>query len=92
MELIMKLERKLEEREGEKDGRKWKAASFLASTVNTPETKYIAFDVMDSDKGRIAEVEAVCGKVCKLEFSIEANENQNGRWFNKVKLWRASAI
>ena len=90
----MKLERKLEVKEGEKEGRKWKIATFLASTVNTPETKYIAFEVSDGDRGRIAEIEAVCGKVCKLDFGVEANESSKepGRWFNKVRLWRATVI
>ena len=94
MNLVMKLERKLNERSGNKDGREWKAATFLASTINTPETGYIVFDVMDGEKGRVAEIEQHCGKVCELEFGIEGKESSKepGKWFNTVRLWRVKPL
>lgn len=91
MEIIVKIEKKLNERSGvsKQSGKAWKASEFLASTL--PEGRYeadnIVFDVTDNDKGRVKEFEDSIGKVVRVGFTIEARCTEQGRWFNSVKGW-----
>lgn len=82
---VFKLEQKLDERSGEKDGRYWKAASYLATTYDQrPEN--VVFDVTDGDQHRVAQFDSLVGRKVEIVWGISARM-YNGKWFNKVQAW-----
>lgn len=94
MEQFVSVIKKLDERSGEKDGRKWKRATYLGELIGGgySEKKFIAFEVVDGDKNRIASFDAYVGAgVGTLSFTVEARQivDKAGkeRWFTNVFGW-----
>lgn len=86
MEINVMLERKVDERSGNKDGRAWKIGKYLATIVSEKMDEKIVFEVADGDNHRVEVWDALCGKVCKVYFTVRAKLYES-RWFNEVRGW-----
>lgn len=91
MELVVKVERMLEDRSGTSNGRNWRFASFLCETVGGNRPEKIVFEVTDDEKQRIQQFEAAVDRVVKVVFSVSARLSNN-RWFNTVRAWSITNV
>ena len=86
MEFIGILLKKIDDREGEGQHGHWHMAQFLLETVGMYPRKMVV-DVSDGAGGRIAQFEALTGKMVQIDFEPNASE-YNGKWYNKFTAYR----
>ena len=80
------LLKKIDDREGDGQHGHWHMASFLLETVGMYPRKMVV-DVSDGVGGRIAQFEALLGKMVQIDFDPNATE-YNGKWYNKFTAYR----
>lgn len=86
MEFVGILLKKIDDREGEGQHGHWHMAQFLLETVGMYPRKMVV-DVSDGVGGRIAQFEAMTGKMVQIDFEPNATE-YNGKWYNKFTAYR----
>lgn len=82
MEFVGKINKKAERTGTTQDGRAWKSAQYLVTEVKeNPQS--IVIDVMDGKEERVAQFDAMEGKVVKVRYGTHARL-YNGRYYNDV--------
>lgn len=72
--------------QSKRDGSTWTKGEFVIEELNQRYPSRCAFQVFGTEKLQQMSIQA--GEVLTVHLGIQANQSQDGRWFNQLDCWK----